>query len=187
MTHSSSDLYTSVSDSREKVVLKRTTEVENYWDKFLQKADENGRQEIVHLRHVTSKSERKCIVKTRRLEGDRTVYLYPTPLAKYLDVKGVWFELVLSSQRLAVWDPAITAKSDKGSSAFDNGACEAVTVLWDCILLWVRAMLSTVCALCVDSSWIVQKDAETDNHCPGWDSVGKLWSATPSTSDLVMG
>jgi len=61
MTHSSSDLYTSVSDSMEKVVLKRTTEVENYWDKLLQRADENERQEIVHLRHVTSKSERKCI------------------------------------------------------------------------------------------------------------------------------
>jgi len=93
MTHSSSDLYTSVSDSREKVVLKRTTEVENYWDKLLQRADENERHEILYFLHVTSKYERKCIERTRRLEGDSTLYPSLAPLAKCLDLKGVWFQL----------------------------------------------------------------------------------------------
>ena len=67
--------------------------LEWYWDKLLQRANENERQEILYFLHSTSKYERKCINKTRSLEGDSTMYPSPAPLAKYLDLKGVWFQL----------------------------------------------------------------------------------------------
>jgi len=72
---------------------KLKAKLECYWDKLLQRANENKRHEIRYFLHVTSKYERKCIERTRRLEGDSTIYPSPAPLAKCLDLKGVWFQL----------------------------------------------------------------------------------------------
>jgi len=66
-------------------------------------------------------------------------------------VSALWV-LHVSSQPLAVWDPAITDKSDKSGRTFDYGTCKVVTVLLDCIFLWVRMKLIIFGAFSIDSS-----------------------------------
>lgn len=80
---------------------KRT--LDDYWDKLLEKADHNEREEIKFFLHCTTLKGKKAITKSGCLIGGKTDLPARAPLASYEGLKGTW--LAMSTRDLPSRSP----------------------------------------------------------------------------------
>lgn len=64
-----------------------------YWDKLLEKADYNDKEEIKYFLHCTTLKGKKSITKSGKLYGGQTDLPARAPLASYAELKGIWLAI----------------------------------------------------------------------------------------------
>ena len=67
--------------------------LDEYWDKLLERADKNDKEEIHYFLHCTSQKGRKGIEKSGYIKGGGSDLPAHAPLASYPGLKGTWFAL----------------------------------------------------------------------------------------------